>query len=79
MQVRTWISYGTFDRYLFKIFHLLMPTLRLSQFVHIHNIHPISGAPLERVPRVPGNPSILGKAKQNTKILRKPFLNFEDF
>ena len=24
------------------------------------------------------NPSILGKAKQNTKILRKPYLNFDN-
>ena len=27
-----------------------------------------AGAPLEQVPWVPGNPSILGKEKQNTKL-----------
>ena len=34
-----------------------------------------TGTPLERVP---GNPSTLEKAQQNTKILRKPSLNFDD-
>ena len=37
-----------------------------------------AGAPLERVPQVPGNPSILGKAKQNTEVLRKLSLNISD-
>ena len=33
-----------------------------------------TGAPLEWVPRVYGNPSILGKTKQNSKIFRKSSL-----
>ena len=37
-----------------------------------------TGAPLERVPWVPGNPSILGKAKYNKEVFRKPSLNFND-
>ena len=38
----------------------------------------LAGAPLEGVPQVPGNPSILGKAKQNAKVLRKPSLDFNN-
>ena len=38
----------------------------------------VAGAPLERVPWVPENLSILGKAKQNTEVLRKPSLDFND-
>ena len=41
-------------------------------------MHHTTGAPLERVPRVPGNPSILGKAKYNTEDLRKTSLNFNN-
>ena len=38
----------------------------------------LTGGPLARAPRVPGNQSILGKAKLSTKILRKPSLNFDN-
>ena len=34
-------------------------------------------APLEQVPRVLGNLSILAEAKQKSKILRKPSLNVD--
>jgi len=37
-----------------------------------------AGAPLQQVPWVSGNPSILEKARQNANILRKPSLNFNN-
>ena len=38
-----------------------------------------SEAPLERVPRVPGNPSILRKAMQKSEFLTNTSLNFDNF
>ena len=49
--------------------------LTLNRDFKSHSTLYTTGAPLERVLQVPGNPSILKKAMQKSKILTKTSLN----